>query len=615
MALSKVIIILLLFYTQYIFYCICAPCDTLNKDDCDNAAPRCVWKVDGKCYCGNNAPLDVMFVMDESGSMGGDHFEDERQFVADMIRYGLSEQSNVHIFKFGSVNNDVYDFWDTQQPKNTAIQSVLDTDYCNQWCNGWHCCPGWPYWDCNDYGYGGWCSGYFCCGGTYMSSALQKVKQEYTTWRGTQHLNCAVNNCNEALLVFLTDGRPTGSYSPCGEVENIQSIIGEENIIVVGMGQDWWKQDIQCMVQPGYPNSGNVDHSRILEVNQWSQSAFDAARHSADKFLCPEVIQLKLTEIRMELYDNSGQTHQSKFIEIYNYGSSSIDLSQETLKFNGFMVSDSFGKATSGSSCAISIQPKQYLVIYDNNSPFDIPECPNCNCTLSGTPQQCNEALYIPCDGTLSTNDCGTCTWSTTDTNDIWSQQVKDYAGSGILSEVDRPSRSAWPKRVYTGYSSELNLVTDNPSDGSKWDMSCHYQGTPGAPPLTSCSVSCVKDICRGNGDNNATCDTTKDVCDCTQSNQYVLTQSQTSCIYMPPPTNCQAINYNDAIVGTPQVDITWDACLCYEYGVKYRLTIDDDTFEAYWTSTRKFKPYAPLASSANVKVEAFMYDIVSEEN
>ncbi len=103
--------------------------------------------------------------------------------------------------------------------------------------------------------------------------------------------------------------------------------------------------------------------------------------------------------------------------------------------------------------------------------------------------------------------------------------------------------------------------------------------------------------------------------CDCTQSNQYVLTQSQTSCIYMPPPTNCQAINYNDPIVGTPQVDITQDACLCYEYGVKYRLTIDDDTFEAYCTSTRKFKPYAPLASSANVKVEAFMYDIVSEEN
>ncbi len=42
-----------------------------------------------------------------------------------------------------------------------------------------------------------------------------------------------------------------------------------------------------------------------------------------------------------------------KIIEIYNYGSSPIDLSQETLQFNGFMTSDSFGKATSGSSCTI----------------------------------------------------------------------------------------------------------------------------------------------------------------------------------------------------------------------------------------------------------------------
>ncbi len=126
------------------------------------------------------------------------------------------------------------------------------------------------------------------------------------------------------------------------------------------MGQDWWKQDIECMVQPGYP-SGSVDHSRILEVNQWSQSAFDAARHSTDKFLCPEVIQLKLTEIRMELYDNSGTTHQSKFIELYNYGSSPIDLSQDTLKFNGFMTSNSFGTATDGSLFMIIIIHLIYL--------------------------------------------------------------------------------------------------------------------------------------------------------------------------------------------------------------------------------------------------------------
>ncbi len=58
------------------------------------------------------------------------------------------------------------------------------------------------------------------------------------------------------------------------------------------------------------------------------------------------------------------------------------------------MTSVAFGTATANSNCQISINPKQYLIIYDHA--LDVPECPNCN-----------EAL--------STNDCGICTWSSTD--------------------------------------------------------------------------------------------------------------------------------------------------------------------------------------------------------
>ncbi len=133
---------------------------------------------------------------------------------------------------------------------------------------------------------------------------------------------------------------------------------------------------IKCMVQPP----------------DYSQAAFDNARQGADKFLCPEVMNVKLTEVRMEQYSNIVISYQSKFIELYNSGTSAIDLAQYTLKVNGFITSDSFGKATINSACTITIQPQKYLVIYDNS--LDVAECPNCNCSYCG---------ICSCDSTLST--------------------------------------------------------------------------------------------------------------------------------------------------------------------------------------------------------------------
>ncbi len=104
--------------------------------------------------------------------------------------------------------------------------------------------------------------------------------------------------------------------------------------------------------------------------------------------------------------------------------------------------------------------------------------------------------------------------------------------------------------------------------------MSYHYQGTPSATPLNTCSVSCLIDLCTSNGDTSATCDPGKDVCDCTESNKYILTNSGTTCIELPPPTDCTVINKIDPVSGVSQIDITWNGCNCYESGVKYRITV-----------------------------------------
>lgn len=56
---------------------------------------------------------------------------------------------------------------------------------------------------------------------------LQKVFTHQ--WSGT----------NDRLLIFLTDGVPSSGYEPCSEVEAAQNLVGDENIVVVGMGTGW----------------------------------------------------------------------------------------------------------------------------------------------------------------------------------------------------------------------------------------------------------------------------------------------------------------------------------------------------------------------------------------
>ncbi len=186
------------------------------------------------------------------------------------------------------------------------------------------------------------------------------------------------------------------------------------------------------------------------------------------------------------------------------------------------------------------------------------------------------------------------------------------YTGDGVLSEANRTSRAAWPKRVYTGYSSELISLLVDPSEGGNWDMSCHYQGTPGVAPLNNCSVSCLVYICRSNGDTTASCDTGKDKCDCIESNKYVLSNSGTTCILLPPPTNCKVLNKIEPVLDVPQVDISWNGRNCYESGVKYRITVNkagSNNGQPYvYESLHHYQQQIVLQLRADIVSEAYVY-------
>lgn len=105
-------------------------------------------------------------------------------------------------------------------------------------------------------------------------------------------------------------------------------------------------------------------------------------------------------------------TYNARFVEYYNDGNNPLDLSLNSLRFDGFMTSPAFG-FKGDSTCNITIPKEKLVVFYDPSAP-DLPNCPGCNCTLTGDNLWCEEAMYIPCDLNSSTSGCGNCTWNTT---------------------------------------------------------------------------------------------------------------------------------------------------------------------------------------------------------
>lgn len=136
---------------------------------------------------------------------------------------------------------------------------------------------------------------------------------------------------------------------------------------------------------------------------------FAAAGLAASDFLCPDAFSLKLTEIRLGNYTNGDNIYFSRFVEFYNDGGR-FELSQNDLKFSGLLSSDAFG-SSARNECNITVEKGQYIVFYDPS--MDLPECPDCNCTLNATTIQCEDAIYVPCDSDPATSGCGACTWNT----------------------------------------------------------------------------------------------------------------------------------------------------------------------------------------------------------
>eukprot|EP01083_Nonionella_stella_P282145 960218_1 len=125
-------------YLTLISHSNAAQCSSLTTSLFCGGNPSCEWNSDtNECYCGVTAPLDIMFLLDESNSMWKvlsdlqsihDGFGDAKTFVAGMVQGGVSEASNIHIAKFSKSMRNVYNF--TQNQSNSIVhQALLATEY------------------------------------------------------------------------------------------------------------------------------------------------------------------------------------------------------------------------------------------------------------------------------------------------------------------------------------------------------------------------------------------------------------------------------------------------------------------------------------------------------
>ena len=87
----------------------CSSCIHHTSESVCMSDISCDW-FDTHCGCASGHIQDILFVMDESGSMGSTGFALEQDFVTEMIESGVDINSSIGIISFSTAVNNDWDF-------------------------------------------------------------------------------------------------------------------------------------------------------------------------------------------------------------------------------------------------------------------------------------------------------------------------------------------------------------------------------------------------------------------------------------------------------------------------------------------------------------------------
>lgn len=468
-----------------------ASCTSYSSETECNKNNLCSWSDTGDyCQCSSNALLDVMFVMDASGSVKSSGWTTEKEFVTNMIESGVDDESGIAIVEFSKRARAEYNFSDSQ------IRSDI-TAYVDSMA--------------------------FTTGATWMKDALEV---------GMAVFEKSGDPTKDDILLLITDGNPNPSSSQavCSD-DTIKDALDAAGItvIVVGVGNGWSTSAISCLVDD--------TSTQIIYVDDFSDSAFDAVRDLTDTFLCPATISLALSEVRTEDSISDPDTN-SRFVEFYVDGEN-IPLESNPLILNGLIT----GNITSRDRA--NLTAGSYVVFYDGSGTLDAPYCYKCDNTTCprGSDGLCENAIYISCNGAGDE-----CTMENTLSNSDWFIQVQDGSDLSYIVNVSVTKRaSTWPSMT-DGYTFELSDLTQNDQLGSNYEMSCYQYGTPGTNPIENCIGDCVVSVCQTSGDTSASCGSGADAtCVCTTDDGYY--RSGSTCLLLDEVQSCSTQTFREDVI------------------------------------------------------------------
>ena len=493
--------------------------------------------------CGSGLKLDVIFIIDSSGSVTPCNTCYENWFaeidfvkaIVDPRNQTLPGDSRVGLVNFAGCNSNSNECGDPVKQQECIDSGKIELEF------GLNQFGGTPndltqvYNYMDNYGIADYKDGW-----TWTTAALSLAYDEFL-------LNSPQNNGRTKLIIILTDGRPVpGCQAPCtvndGPFTLLQNIraYGIE-IIAVGIALTQQVIDgfFTCMV---------TDSSLFFDVRSFAD--LSSILGTIGELICSDSIQLIINEIYTDRASiaTKGTTitgFDLNFVEIYN---PSVGVSVEGFYFEGLLTGTLTGDGT-------GIAQGDYWVIstYDMNLINQgITGCRGCS--QDKLTNQFEKASFL--QRQLTYED--------------W--EIGFYNAAGDLLDYVKYDSATFPavRQLYTFefIASSLNFAiqssTIEPEDyndlGIHWEESCYEYGTPQDPNDEPCP--CKPWVCKSRGDQLAQCcpstATTCVVNQCVCSPNFVLTGNV--CVPTFPPPCCYAWIKDDTPNNLGDVEVDWCA-------------------------------------------------------
>jgi len=439
-------------------------CTTYTTQSTCVANALCTWFVPGGsqanyCGCASTTPIDTVFVMDSSGSVTSSGWTNERNFVSSLLNTGLSSLSRGAIVVFSSGSSINYNFGSLS--KSAMANAVLSLSYLAQ--------------------------------NTWMSSGITSALTALNSARPAG----SCSTCAERIIFLITDGNPYPTYyNPCSSTHNQRPKCDAAGalVVIVTVGPNINANIISCLVD---------DMSKqVISAASFNPNDLNSIRQLTDTFICPDNVNVQITEVRTEGEAVQAAGRTVEFVEFLNRGSN-VDFEKNPLKFTG-MFTATITKALLPAGWATG----KYLVIFDPTTGY--PDCYNCGCTdgiTYWTGKQCSTAIFLEC-----TSSWG-CSWkatynSATITKTNFGVQVVDGNDNSVMREARY--QSGWPN-ILSYFTYENINVAGDPLIGTNWVQSCWWQGTPGQDRLSPCTKTCDILTCQSGGNTAAGCSQSPD--------------------------------------------------------------------------------------------------------